>query len=81
MDKSIDAKKKVHTMIYICSDNKNNVYKFVVILITVTTTTTATTIQPLAIPTKAGILSRVRMTLDGVLDWRLDLLTTLTHDS
>jgi hypothetical protein len=27
------------------------------------------------------ILSRVRVTLDGVLDWRLDLLTTLTHDS
>jgi hypothetical protein len=27
------------------------------------------------------VWSRVRVTLDGVLDWRLDLLTTLTHDS
>jgi hypothetical protein len=27
------------------------------------------------------ILSRVRVTLDGVLDWSLDLLTALTHDS
>jgi hypothetical protein len=27
------------------------------------------------------ILSRVRVTLDGVLDWRLDLLTTSTHNS
>jgi hypothetical protein len=27
------------------------------------------------------VLSRVRVTIDAVLDWRLDLLTTLTHDS
>jgi hypothetical protein len=32
MDKSIDAKKKVPTMKYICSDNTNNVYEFVVII-------------------------------------------------
>jgi hypothetical protein len=37
-------------------------------------------IQPWAIrllpPLSAVILSRVRVTLNGVLDWRLDLLTT-----
>jgi hypothetical protein len=27
------------------------------------------------------VLSRVGVTLDGVLDWILDLLTTLTHNS
>jgi hypothetical protein len=27
------------------------------------------------------ILPRVGVILEGVLDWRLDLLTTLTHDS
>jgi hypothetical protein len=36
------------------------------------------TMSPGQIP---NILSRDRVTVDGVLDWRLDLLTTLTHDS
>jgi hypothetical protein len=30
---------------------------------------------------KPIILSHARVTIDRVLDWRLDLLTTLTHDS
>jgi hypothetical protein len=29
----------------------------------------------------AVILSRVRVTVDGVLDWIVDLLSTLTHNS
>jgi hypothetical protein len=53
MDKSIDAKKKVPAMKYICSDNKNNVYEFVVIITIITTvTTTTTTMQSIAIPKK-----------------------------
>jgi hypothetical protein len=35
-----------------------------------------------ALQTNAGIvLSRVRVSLSGVLDWRLDLLTTYKHDT
>jgi hypothetical protein len=38
-----------------------------------------TAVKP--IPETSCILSRVCVTIDGVLNWKLDLLTTLTHAS
>jgi hypothetical protein len=38
-------------------------------------------LQPEFMASHPSIFPRVRVTPDGVLDWRLDLLTSLTHDS